>query len=148
VEGNYDRSILQNGDQNQGFWRAVGLGAGSADFLRPDYQPGAEVTVCRYEVQNRRDEMKDSQIPSMSAAVRDVIDSYPDGYMFHGNELHDDVARVYPEATHQYVDTVLRMMRRHRRDNVVVVDQNNSLYKKVDAYDHATGQRFLFAGSP
>jgi hypothetical protein len=79
----------------------------------------------------------------MSAAVCKVIDGYPLGHQFHLNELHDDVARLYPDAQRMYTDTVGRMMRRHRRFAVIVVDQNNSLYEKICRYDPATGQGYL-----
>ena len=71
------------------------------------------------------------EIKSMSDAVKIVIDGYPVGYEFHGNQLHDDVVQIYPKSTYQYVDTILRMARRHRRDSFIVADQNNSLYKRV-----------------
>jgi hypothetical protein len=67
----------------------------------------------------------------MSDAVIEVIDRYPVGHQFHGNELKDDVVRIYPESQHQYVDTILRMARRHRRGAFRVVDRNNSLYEKM-----------------
>ena len=70
-------------------------------------------------------------IASMSEAVRVVIDRYPVGYRFHGNELHDDVARVYPRATRQYPDTIMRMARRHRRDSFRCVNRDISLYEKI-----------------
>jgi hypothetical protein len=70
-------------------------------------------------------------ISSMSEAVRVVIDSYPQGHQFHGNELHDDVAVIFPEAKYSYPDTVLRMARRHRRWSFRPVNHNKSLYEKV-----------------
>jgi hypothetical protein len=70
-------------------------------------------------------------IQSMTDAVKQVIDKYPSGHRFHGNELHDDVSRIWPPSTKQYPDTILRMARRHRRGSFRVVDQNKSLYEKV-----------------
>jgi len=35
---------------------------------------------------------------SMADAVRRVIRNYPADHEFHGNQLHDDVAALYPEA--------------------------------------------------
>ena len=60
--------------------------------------------------------------------MREVIDAYPAGHQFFGNELKDDVVQIYPEAVNMYPDTILRMARLHRRDAFKVVDQNNSLY--------------------
>jgi hypothetical protein len=71
------------------------------------------------------------RIKSMSDAVKIVIDNYPSGYKFFGNQLHDDVAQVYPPSIHQYPDTILRMARRHRRGSYKTVDKNKSLYEKV-----------------
>jgi hypothetical protein len=74
---------------------------------------------------------KEKKITSMSAAVIVVIDAYPVGHRFFGNELKDDVVKNYPDAVNMYPDTILRMARRHRRYAFRVVDQNNSLYEKV-----------------
>jgi hypothetical protein len=71
------------------------------------------------------------ELDSMSAAVREVIDAYPVGHEFYGNQLKDDVVRIYPEAVNMYPDTILRMARRHRRYAFCVVSQNDSLYKKT-----------------
>ena len=72
------------------------------------------------------------ELESMSAAVREVIDAYPAEHEFFGNELKDDVVKIYPDAANMYPDTILRMARRHRRYAFCVVDQNNSLYKKIE----------------
>ena len=52
------------------------------------------------------------EVDSMSAAIRCVIDGMPDGTCFFGNELKKKVVRVYPEARHAYVASVLHCMRR------------------------------------
>ena len=75
--------------------------------------------------------MKD--IDTMSAAVMKIIDGYPAGHRFHGNQLHDDVAEIYPEARKMYPDTLLRMARRHRRVSFRAVNKNNSLYEKIES---------------
>jgi hypothetical protein len=76
-------------------------------------------------------EKRMNKIDSMSAAVREVIDAYPAEHEFYGNQLKDDVVRIYPEAKDMYPDTILRMARRHRRYAFCVVNQNDSLYKKI-----------------
>ena len=73
-----------------------------------------------------------SDLKTMSAAVKVVLDGYKIGHQFYGNQLKDDVVRIFPEAEKCYVDTVLRMARRHRRLSFRVVDQNNSLYEKTE----------------
>jgi hypothetical protein len=73
-----------------------------------------------------------NKIDSMSAAVREVIDTYPAEHEFYGNQLKDDVVEIYPKAVDMYPDTILRMARRHRRYAFCVVNQNDSLYKKVE----------------
>jgi hypothetical protein len=70
-------------------------------------------------------------INSMSDAVKIILDNYPSGHKFFGNELHRDVSRIYPNSTYQYPDTILRMARRHRRGSFRTVDKNKSLYEKV-----------------
>ncbi|MCL2210226.1 MAG: hypothetical protein FWC03_11790 [Treponema sp.] len=76
-------------------------------------------------------EDKEEKLSSMSAAVKIVIDAYPIGHEFYGNQLHDDVTRIYPGAVNMYPDTILKMARRHRRDSYICIDRNNSLYKRV-----------------
>jgi hypothetical protein len=71
-----------------------------------------------------------SKPETMSAAVIEVIDEYPDGHQFYENQLKDDVVRIFPDAINMFPDTVLRMARRHRRDAFRVVNRNNSLYEK------------------
>ena len=72
-----------------------------------------------------------SKIETMSAAVIEVIDGYPGGHQFFGNQLKDDVVRIFPDAKNMFPDTILRMARRHRRDAFRVVNRNDSLYEKV-----------------
>ena len=83
------------------------------------------------EIMSVSQKEKEEKLNSMSDAVKVVIDNYPVGHEFYGNELKDDVVRIYPEAEHCYVDTVLKMARRHRRESYISIDRNNSLYKKV-----------------
>jgi len=75
----------------------------------------------------------DKKLSSISATIKTVIDSYPLGHTFYGNELKDDVVRIYPESQYAYVDTFLKMARRHRRDSYICIDRNNSLYKRVES---------------
>jgi hypothetical protein len=74
---------------------------------------------------------KEKKLTSMSAAVKIVIDEYPIGHEFFGNELKDDVVYIYADAVNMYPDTILKMARRHRRDSYISIDRNNSLYKRV-----------------
>ena len=71
------------------------------------------------------------KINSMAAAVIRVINDYPSGHQYHGNELHNDVAWLYPKARNMYTDTIMRAMRRHCHYLYKTVDQNRSLYEKV-----------------
>ena len=57
----------------------------------------------------------DVKLKSMADAVRQVIDGYPFGHQFHGNELHNDVVAIYPPARTMYTDTIQRAMRRYCR---------------------------------
>ena len=69
------------------------------------------------------------EIVSMSEAIRFVIDGMPDGTCFFGNELKNRVVRVYPEARHTYIASVLHCMRRCRGDVVECINRNDSLYR-------------------
>jgi len=68
---------------------------------------------------------------SMAQAVRKVIDSYKVGYQFHGNQLHNDVAALYPPARKMYTDTIQRAMRRYCHCQYKTIDQNRSLYERI-----------------
>jgi hypothetical protein len=70
------------------------------------------------------------RLKSMADAVRRVISGYETGYRFHGNELHNDVAAIYPPARTMYTDTIQRAMRRHCRHVIKCINQNSSLYEK------------------
>lgn len=74
-----------------------------------------------------------TRLDSISAAVKVVIDNYPLGYEFYGNQLKDDCVLLYPESQYAYVDTFLKMARRHRRDSYISIDRNNSLYRRVES---------------
>ena len=67
----------------------------------------------------------------MADAVRLIIRDYNTGHRFHGNELHNDVAGIYPPARTMYTDTIQRAMRRHCRHSVKCVNHNSSLYEKL-----------------
>ena len=68
---------------------------------------------------------------TMSEAVIEVIGNYEKGHRFHGNQLHDDVIKLFPKAEKMYTDTLMRMMRRHCSHQYITVDQNKSLYEKI-----------------
>ena len=73
-----------------------------------------------------------AEIKTMSEAVIAVIDGYPTGHQFFGNQLKDDVVRIFPKAKETYTDTMLRMARRHRREAFKPVNHNSSLYEKCE----------------
>ena len=68
---------------------------------------------------------------SMSDAVLGVVEGMPDGQFFFGNELHESVAKVFPEAGKIYISSILQAMRRKCGDMVRCVDKNDSLYQKI-----------------
>lgn len=76
-------------------------------------------------------EKKAERISTITAAVKVVIDAYVVGHEFYGNELRDDCVKLVPQYKDAYVDTFLKMARRHRRDSYIAIDHNNSLYKRV-----------------
>lgn len=70
-------------------------------------------------------------ISSVTDAVIYVIGHYRKGHKFYGNELHNDVSKVYPPARTKYPDTIFRMMRRHCSMDYIVVNRDESLYEKI-----------------
>ena len=73
------------------------------------------------------------KLKSMADAVRKVVREYKAGHRFHGNQLHEDVVRIYPPAKTMYTDTVQRAMRRYCRHLYITIDHNKSLYERTDA---------------
>jgi len=73
----------------------------------------------------------EGNLKSMTAAVKAVMNAYPVGHQFHGNQLHDDVARLFPKARTMYTDTIQRAMRRFCRHQYKTIDHNKSLYERV-----------------
>jgi len=71
------------------------------------------------------------ELTSMAAAVRKVVNDYPVGHQYHGNQLHADVTQLFPKAGQMYTDTVQRAMRRYCHTQYKTVDQNKSLYERV-----------------
>jgi hypothetical protein len=68
---------------------------------------------------------------SMCEAVRRAVDGYRVGHKFFGNELHNDVARLFPKARTMYTGTILKALRKYRRAAYVCLDHNKSLYAKI-----------------
>ena len=71
------------------------------------------------------------RLTTITAAVIQVIDHYPVGHQFHGNQLKNDAVRLCPAARFAYVDSFLRMARRWRREAYRPVNRNKSLYERV-----------------
>ena len=67
---------------------------------------------------------------TMTDAVKVVIRGYKIGKTFHGHQLHDDVAAIYPRARTCYTDTIQRVMRKYFRYNIRCIDIKKSLYEK------------------
>lgn len=68
---------------------------------------------------------------SIAQAVRHVLDNMPVGTRFHGNELKDMVAEVYPKASSAYVDTVMRKARMYRRECFRCLSYTHSMYERI-----------------
>ena len=73
------------------------------------------------------------RLQTITEAVIQVIDRYPVGHQFHGNQLKNDAVRLCPSARFAYVDSFLRMARRHRRAAFRPINHNKSLYERVKA---------------
>lgn len=76
-------------------------------------------------------DFSEKKLKSMTEAVRVVMNEYPVGHQFHGNQLHDDVARLYPKARTMYTDTIQRAMRRFCHHLYKTIDHNKSLYERI-----------------
>ena len=72
-----------------------------------------------------------NKLETINEAVIKVIDEYPKGHQFFGNQLKDDVVKIFPKSLHTYPDTILRAARKHRRSSFRAINKNRSLYEKV-----------------
>lgn len=71
------------------------------------------------------------EIKSVSGAVMHVMDTMPLGTVFFGHEFHKMVVAIYPKCKKTYVDTILRVARRYRRDSFKCIAPNKSKYERV-----------------
>jgi hypothetical protein len=69
-------------------------------------------------------------VKSLTEATLIVFDAMPAGDFFYGNELAEAACKINSELDKKYVDTFLRMLRRHRHDKYTLYDRNRSLYRK------------------
>lgn len=63
-------------------------------------------------------------------AVCKAIDSFEDGQKITGEMIQEKAAEFFPEVKNKHLETVMRYMRKYRREQVVCVDRNNSIYEK------------------
>jgi hypothetical protein len=75
--------------------------------------------------------MKLSEIDAMYKAVIYIMEHYPKGHIYYGNELHDDVTAIYPKARYMYVDTILRAKRKYCSHLYICINNNRSRYKRI-----------------
>lgn len=68
---------------------------------------------------------------NLTSTVKYVIDRLEVGTRFSGRDLQAMVTAYYPSAAFKYTDTILRIMRRFRREQIVAVNRNRSIYEKV-----------------
>lgn len=99
--------------------------------------------------------MNKENIGKITKAVNTIIDTMPNGKTFHGWELRDRCVEMFPELRNVYVDTFLRTMRGTRKENYILVDRSESLYKKIggatindpyEKYKNLKQQSFDFIG--
>ena len=64
-------------------------------------------------------------------AVCKAIDSFEDGQKFSGEMIQERAAQFYPECAGKYLETIMRYMRKYRREECVCVDRYNSIYQKM-----------------
>ena len=69
---------------------------------------------------------------NISEAVRQTIDAMPIGYKFDGYQLRALVnARTKNATAKTYIDTLLRLARLYRRDQIRCINRHKSKYEKV-----------------
>lgn len=66
---------------------------------------------------------------TLKKAVLDAFDALPVGSEFYANQLRHKAAMVYPEAERRYENTILMVLRRHRREFYHCADRSGKLIK-------------------
>lgn len=64
-------------------------------------------------------------------AVCKAIDSFEIGQKFNGKMIQEKAAEFYPEIKNKYLETIMRYMRKYRREECVCIDRSNSIYQKM-----------------
>lgn len=68
---------------------------------------------------------------TVTKVMKSVIDELPEDYEFSGYDLKQMCCRKEPELSCHYVETFLKLMRKWRREKVVCINHNRSIYRKV-----------------
>lgn len=68
---------------------------------------------------------------TVTKTLKTVIDSLPAGYEFSGYDLKQMCCRQNPELSCHYVETFLKLMRKWRREAVICVNHNRSIYRII-----------------
>lgn len=63
-------------------------------------------------------------------AVCKAIDSFEVGTKITGEMIQEKAAEYFPEVSSKHLETVMRYMRKYRREECVCVDRYNSIYEK------------------
>ena len=66
---------------------------------------------------------------TLKKAVLTVFDSLPVGAEFYANELRAKAAELFPEAGRKYENSILMVIRRHRREFYHYADRAGKLVK-------------------
>ena len=73
--------------------------------------------------------MKEYSRDSLKKAVLKVFDSYDINQYFFANELREKAAAIYPPAINRYPNSILMILRRHRREFYHWADRHGKLVK-------------------
>ena len=73
---------------------------------------------------------KKKQHKEIRIAVCKAIDSFDDGEKITGEMIQAKAAEFFPEINNKHLETIMRYMRKYRRDECVCIDRYNSIYQK------------------
>ena len=68
---------------------------------------------------------------TVTKVMKSVIDELPEGYEFSDYDLKQMCCRKEPELSCHYVETFLKLMRKWRREAVICINHNRSIYRIV-----------------
>lgn len=73
---------------------------------------------------------KKKQHKEIRIAVCKAIDSFSDGQKITAEMIQSKASEFFPEVSNKHLETIMRYMRKYRREQCVCIDRYNAIYEK------------------